>query len=214
MAEDRFETPYPTYDVLKKWDSPSYNDATRRVVAHRLNNRPERRFFTEREFALLRAIMDTVLPQDERDEATRVPLEAFIDDKLYRNVTDGTRRAGIPPQREAWREGLEAIDAEAKASHRFPFIDLSPKERHGVLQRIDGGNANRKLWKSMDGKFFFRHVLLKQAVKFYYGHPLGWNEIGFGGPAAPRGYVRLGPDMRDPWEAKEEREPQKAEKLP
>jgi hypothetical protein len=27
----------------------------------------------------------------------------------------------------------------------------------------------------------------------FYSHPWAWNEIGFGGPAYPRGYMRLGP---------------------
>jgi hypothetical protein len=38
--------------------------------------------------------------------------------------------------------------------------------------------------------------------------------MGFGGPAAPRGYLRLGPDERDPWEAREERLPQRVGELP
>jgi hypothetical protein len=42
-------------------------------------------------------------------------------------------------------------------------------------------------------------------VVAYYAHPTAWNEIGFGGPASPRGYVRMGFDKRDPWEAAEEK---------
>jgi len=45
--------------------------------------------------------------------------------------------------------------------------------------------------------------VLRTAVSIYYAHPAAWNEIGFGGPASPRGYVRLGFDRRDPWEADE-----------
>jgi hypothetical protein len=37
----------------------------------------------------------------------------------------------------------------------------------------------------------------------YYSHPHAWSEIGFGGPANPRGYVRIYFDRRDPWEATE-----------
>ena len=33
--------------------------------------------------------------------------------------------------------------------------------------------------------------------------PIAWNEIGFGGPASPRGYVRMDFNRRDPWEAVE-----------
>ena len=27
----------------------------------------------------------------------------------------------------------------------------------------------------------------------FYSHPWAWNEIGYGGPAYPEGYMRLGP---------------------
>ena len=39
----------------------------------------------------------------------------------------------------------------------------------------------------------------------YYAHPTAWSEIGFGGPASPRGYVRMDENRRDPWEAVEHR---------
>lgn len=211
IPEKKFETPYPNYDVLSKWDSPSFNDQTRRVIAHRLNSKRPRRFFHEREFALLRAVMDTILPQDERSDEDRIAIEEFIDEKLY---TDGTRHADILPQRKAWRQGLLAINAEAQAIFDHEFLELSATERYQVLENIDTGKVHTDQWNDLSPKRFFRHIVLKQAVKIYYAHPFAWNEIGFGGPAAPRGYVRLGPDMRDPWEAKEERRPQKAKQLP
>jgi hypothetical protein len=34
----------------------------------------------------------------------------------------------------------------------------------------------------------------------FYSHPWAWNEIGFGGPAYPRGYARLGAGEREHWE--------------
>ena len=37
----------------------------------------------------------------------------------------------------------------------------------------------------------------------YYAHPTAWSEIGWGGPASPRGYVRMDLNERDPWEAAE-----------
>ena len=219
MSDDqelkRFETPYPGYDVLDKWETPSFNDATRRVLRDRLDgHRSPPRFFRPDEYERLRAVMDTVLPQTERSEEERIPVEAFLDEKLHRNDTDGTRHADMPPQREAWRHGLAAIDAEAQDHLGRPFLDLTPQERHAVLERIDTGKAEGPHWKELDPKRFFRSVLLKQAVKIYYAHPFAWNEMGFGGPAAPRGYLRLGPDMRDPWEAREARRPQRAEQLP
>ena len=45
--------------------------------------------------------------------------------------------------------------------------------------------------------------MLHDIVSAYYAHPTAWSEIGFGGPASPRGYVRMDFDRRDPWEAAE-----------
>ncbi len=210
-AEDAlFRTPYPSYQVLAKWDTPSFNDPTRRVVAHRLNDVPERKFFDADSYALLRAVIDCVLPQPERSEAERIPVEAFIDEMLEANRGSGTRYADTPTQREAWRRGLAGIEHEAKRHHSGGFRDLSADDQRALLQAIDDGDVDHEMsvWHGVHPKRFFRSVLLKEAVKLYYAHPLAWNEIGFGGPAAPRGYVRLGPNDLDPWEAAEERVPQ------
>ncbi len=48
---------------------------------------------------------------------------------------------------------------------------------------------------------FFRLSVLRDIVGAYYSHPTAWSELGFGGPASPRGYVRMDFDRRDPWEA-------------
>src|SRR5262252_10658338 len=47
----------------------------------------------------------------------------------------------------------------------------------------------------------------------YYMHPTAWSEIGWGGPASPRGYVRMDFDRRDPWEAAEAKPGREAEAL-
>ncbi len=35
-------------------------------------------------------------------------------------------------------------------------------------------------------------VVMRAVLGAFYSHPWAWNEIGFGGPAYPRGYMRLG----------------------
>ena len=35
-------------------------------------------------------------------------------------------------------------------------------------------------------------VVMRAALAAFYSHPWAWNEIGFGGPAYPRGFMRLG----------------------
>ena len=213
-AGSPFRTPYPTYDVLEKWDTPSFNDQTRRVVADRLNNVPPRRFLDADQYDLLQAITDCILPQPERTDDRRIPVEAFIDAMLFANQSSGTRYADVLAMREAWPRGLAGIDGEAWKHFGNGFRGLDADQQQTLLKRIDNGQVDPDLWKGLHPKRFFRDVLLKEAVKIYYAHPYAWSEIGFGGPAAPRGYVRLSPDDRDPWEAEETRTPQRLERLP
>jgi hypothetical protein len=41
---------------------------------------------------------------------------------------------------------------------------------------------------------------MRAILSAFYSHPWAWNEIGFGGPAYPRGYARFGPGQRESWE--------------
>ena len=49
-------------------------------------------------------------------------------------------------------------------------------------------------------------LVMRQACSAFYAHPWAWNEIGFGGPAYPRGYAVFASahlDDTEPWEGKE-----------
>lgn len=196
-----FRTPYLTYDVLDKWDSPSWNDQTRAVIEQRLKRVPERRFLTEEHWSLLQAIADRLVPQPDRDDP--VPIMPWIDNMLHHDHTPGYRYADMPPMREAWRQGLDAIAAEAGNRHGKPFEELSPDDQEQLLRDVEHNRVDSRYWGDLPAGGFFKHHLLKEVVGIYYSHPDAWSEIGFGGPASPRGYARLGPDERDPWEAEE-----------
>jgi hypothetical protein len=63
--------------------------------------------------------------------------------------------------------------------------------------------VRERTWHDLPAQSFFKKRVLHDIVSLYYSHPTSWNEIGFGGPASPRGYVRMNYDRRDPWEAAE-----------
>ena len=44
-------------------------------------------------------------------------------------------------------------------------------------------------------------VVMRMVLAAFYSHPWAWSEIGFGGPAYPRGFARLGAGQREHWEA-------------
>ena len=196
-----FRTPFLNYDVLDKWDSPSWNDQTREAVRQRLDEVPPRRFLSSEQWSLLEAIVARLLPQPERDEP--VPIVPWIDDMLDRNAGPGYRYSDMPPMRDAWRQGLDAIACEARNRHGKSFEELSSGDQDALLRDVQHNRVESRYWGDLPAGGFFLHELLKQTVGIYYSHPAAWSEIGFGGPASPRGYARLGFDERDPWEAEE-----------
>jgi hypothetical protein len=190
--------PYPSYDVLDKWDSQSFDDVTRATLSRRLKDVPKRRFFTEAEWDLLEAVVARLIPQPDRE--TPIAITPWIDQQLAEDRNEGFRYHDLPPQRDAWRRGLAGIEAEAKARFDSAFIALDPDRQDAVLKAVHEGEVEEAHWQGLSARRFFKAVLLRTAATLYYAHPDAWSEMGFGGPAAPRGYVRLGVDKRDPWE--------------
>lgn len=195
-----FQPPYPGYDVLDKWATPSWNEQTRKVIAERLTNVPPRRFFTETQWAVLVTLCDRVIPQPERAEA--VPIAPFIDAALFDKRGSGTRFSDMPETGVAWCKGLAAFDAEARHRHDQIFVDLQPDQQDAILSDVVAGEVDDEAWQGLPPKRFMRELVLKTIVSIYYVHPAAQSEIGFGGPASPRGYVRLEADRFDNWEAK------------
>lgn len=201
---------YPGYDVLAKRDTPSWNAKTREVIAQRLAIPDEPRFFSVAEWAVADALCRRILPQTGAPHP--VSLVSLLDAKLLVDHGDGFREMNMPYMRDAWRLGLAAIDAEAKARHEDRgFAALADSERDALLHSMQHDEVKGSCWSKLDAKAFFERRILVDVPALYYSHPNAWNEIGFGGPASPRGYVRLDGDRIDPWEAAEA-QPEQAER--
>jgi Gluconate 2-dehydrogenase subunit 3 len=192
---------YPGYDVLAKRHSPSWNEVTRRVIDQRLSISREPNFFNAEEWSTVNAICDCIVPQPK--DRPPIPVAALIDDKMAKNRTDGYRHHRLPKMQDAWRRGLHALDQEAQTRHGSRFYAIGAAEQNTLLQQMQKGELNNLAWGGMPSKVFFAERMARDIVAAYYAHPTAWNEIGFGGPASPRGYVRMGFDKRDPWEAAE-----------
>jgi Gluconate 2-dehydrogenase subunit 3 len=194
---------FPGYNVLNKRRSPSWNSQTREVIDARLAIDPKlHRFCDDAEWRALCAVCDQIIPQPS-DRLARVPIAAMIDEKLHARKGDGYRDARLPELGQAWRLGLAAIDAEAALVDGKPFCELPHERQHAVLAKVQKGEVASPAWEGLPPRLFFAKRLLHDIVTAYYAHPLSWNQIGFGGPASPRGYVRMNFNRRDPWEAAE-----------
>lgn len=192
---------FPGYDVLSKRAGPSWNDKTREVIARRLSLESRPQFFTPEEFQTVVAASKRIVPQSMTQ--LPIPVAALIDQKLHEGKLDGFRPAGMPRDGDAWRLGLKALDAEAEAAFAARFHLLQDSEQDAMLERMQRGELRSPLWADMPSATFFKVRLARDIVLAYYAHPSAWSEIGWGGPASPRGYVRMDFDERDPWEAAE-----------
>jgi hypothetical protein len=198
-------TPYPDFDVASqgKW-AFDWDEKTRRLVRDRVRNVPPYRFFSPREVELLEVLCARALPQDDRLPEERVPIAPWIDERLHTGQGDGYRYADMPDDHQAYRRGLVGFDQTAQILFQAPFVQLDPAQQDEVMRRVADGSAPGEAWAHLPARRFFREFL-NEVISNYYAHPAAWAEIGFNGPASPRGHIRLGLGKRDPWEAEETR---------
>lgn len=192
---------YRTLDQKKTWDP-----ATQKAVADRVENRQTIRFFSQEEEALLGAVIDRVMPQDDRSEGRTIPILTVLDERLYKNSLNGFRYEDMPPDQEAYRLGLQAIDEMSQQRFQQRFIDLTVHRQELILKSLHDGKPDpeHSTWQRMPVHRFWA-LLMEDCVTAYYSHPWAWDEIGFGGPAYPRGYMRLENGLPEPWEKDEQR---------
>jgi hypothetical protein len=192
---------YPGFDVLTQrghWD-----ETTREVVLDRLYNVPPFRHLTPSEQATLKALCDQVIPQADRPPDRHVPLAPWIDLAMEQSSLGGFRFEDMPPNDVAWRQGLAGLDQTARILCGRAFAELSDADRDRVLEVIRAGQPPGEVWTQMPAQRWWIYVALNQISGVYYAHPFAWDEIGFGGPAYPRGYFALNHGAREPWEADE-----------
>jgi gluconate 2-dehydrogenase subunit 3-like protein len=183
---------FPGFDVLaqaKNWDP-----VTTGVVLGRLGPPPPIRFFTPEEEAIARPLVDLLL--DQQDEP-RVPVLEMIDSRLAEGSTDGWRYDDLPEDGQAWHDTLLALDADAHDAHGTGFALCTNETKVALVQDVlDRGS---KPWHGMPADRVWS-LWTRYACTAFYAHPWAWNEIGFGGPAYPRGYKNAGLGRREPWE--------------
>jgi Gluconate 2-dehydrogenase subunit 3 len=182
---------YPGYDVLA--EAGHWDPATRAVVLDRVERVPPIRFFDEAEARTLGAFCDVVLAQDA---GPRIPVLEMVDEKLYEQRLDGFRYHDMPPDPQTWREVARMLDAAAARDGAGDFAAAPAERRHEIVAAFSRGELD---WPGFDVAKAWA-VVTRAALAAFYSHPWAWNEIGFGGPAYPRGFARLGAGQREHWE--------------
>ncbi|WP_066633750.1 gluconate 2-dehydrogenase subunit 3 family protein [Desulfolucanica intricata] len=196
MNEQR--TRYPGYDVLKEQDE--WDPHTREIVLKRLGPFPEPEFLSENEVEMIKAIAGHLV-YDNREE-----IMAFVvhnlDQNLASDIGESERKPEQPEQKNLIRWGLRYIESLAQTEYKSKFLELDEEKQFQIIAALQTGKAPQlPEWSRVPQKELFKK-LVTEVVGAYYSHPQVWSEIGYGGPAYPRGYVRVEHGLTDPWEAK------------
>lgn len=178
---------YPDFDVMTLRDH--WDPVTRQMLVSRVENVPAHRFFDEHEQRTLDALLDVVLAQDAEP---RIPVLAMVDAKLASGRLDGYRYEDMPEDPETWRRVAGNLDG---------FAELDGARQRKIVTSFANGELE---WDDLNVSRAWS-VIMRGALSEFYSHPWAFNEIGFRGPAYPRGYMRrnMGPAGTDPDEPKE-----------
>jgi len=186
---------FPGFDVLgqaRHWD-----EVTAEAVLARTGPSAAVKFFTEAEESCARALLNLLTGQDERDGELAVPVLEMVDSRLAAGETDGWRYDDMPEDGQAWRNTLVLLDADARQLSGTAFADAPPADQARLVQAVqDLASGN---WHGLPAAHVWS-LWTRYACTACYAHPSAWAEIGFPGPAYPRGYKNTGVGKLEPFE--------------
>jgi hypothetical protein len=191
---------YPEFDVLA--ETGHWDELTRRVVLDRVENVPAIRFFDAAEARTLGSFCDVVSAQNAEP---RIPVLAYIDEKLHSGIGDGWQFYDLPEDGVLWRRVARGLDEEARSRGFDTYADAPLEAQVTIVHAFSKARLHGSVWNTINVARAFS-VVMRYVAQSFYGHPWAWNEIGFGGPAYPRGYAAFGsPHLgeREHWEAEE-----------
>jgi hypothetical protein len=186
---------FPGFDARRQ--SSHWDPVTSRVVLARTGAPPRFRFFTPDEQATGVALCDQLLGQ-HGDQP--IPVLNLIDARLADEQTDGWHYQDMPPDGEAWRRTLAALDRDATDQGGTGFARRPGPEQARLIQAVQDLGADP--WHGLPAKHVWS-LWTRYACTAFYSHPALWSEIGFPGPAYPRGYTNTGVDAREPFEVRD-----------
>ena len=186
---------FPGFDAVA--EAGHWDPVTAGAVLSRVGMPPDIRFFTSAEEAIAIALCDRLLGQDSDPV---VPVAVFIDARLAAAETDGWRYADMPEDGQAWRDSLHDLDADAHAKFSWGFAKCEAADQDILIHAVqDLGSGD---WYGRNAAHVWG-LWTRYACMAFYAHPSAWTEIGFPGPAYPRGYKNTGVDSREPFEVRD-----------
>lgn len=123
--------------------------------------RPAYRLFAEAEAETLTALVNQIIPDDETPGAGWAHVVRFLDRQLAR---------AYGQHRQAYRDGLAALERSAQAIHRRAFATLTFEQQEALVERMEAGDLPAELWGDLPPRDFFRTVRT-HTMQGYYADP-------------------------------------------
>jgi hypothetical protein len=195
-----YQIHYPDFNVMdekNQWDPHTQKIVSKRMKIQTLY---PFQYLTKQEANTLTQLCSILLGDD------RYPVISYVvyhfDSTLKAGIGESQRKVSVPKQSILIRDGLALLNRVCIDMYGSSFDELKEETKKEVVCELILGNLSLQTsQKSIPVKDFMQKIL-NEATAAYYSHPIIWSEIGYAGPAYPRGYVRTEFRLTDPWEAK------------
>jgi gluconate 2-dehydrogenase subunit 3-like protein len=187
---------FPGFDVTGQ--AEHWDQVTQDLVLSRLEA-PQRTFFNAQERVIARPLLNLLTGQQNDP---RVPVLEMVEARLAARETDGWRYADMPEDGQAWTDTLSYLDEDSRARCDRPFAEAPEQDQLQLIQAVQDLGSDD--WHGLNAARVWS-LWTRYACTALYAHPLAWNEIGFPGPAYPRGYKNAGVDKLEPFEVRDTR---------
>jgi hypothetical protein len=191
---------FPGFEVLSQ--AGHWDQVTADAVTARVGPPPVPKFFSEPEEACARALINLLTGQNGKDDVLAVPVLEMVDARLTAGETDGWRYDDMPEDGQAWRETLAYLDADAEARYGTSFAHAPEAGQAALVQAVQ--DLKSADWHGLPAVHVWS-LWTRYACTAFYSHPAAWAEIGFPGPAYPRGYKNAGVGKLEPFEVPDAR---------
>ena len=188
---------FPGFDIGDQ--APHWDQVTRDLIEARVRTSPPAvTFFSGTERGCAHVLLNDLTGQD-RDDA-QVPVTQMVEARLAAGETDGWRYDDMPEDGQAWRDTLGYLDADARARCGTSFAQAAVQDRHRLIQAVRDRSGQD--WHGLPATHVWS-LWTRYACTALYAHPDAWAEMGFPGPAYPRGYKNIGVDKLEPYEVRD-----------
>ncbi|WP_419804127.1 gluconate 2-dehydrogenase subunit 3 family protein [Terriglobus sp.] len=167
--------------------------ATRRVLQERAAPAPYSPFLSAEHMVMLRSLVETILPQDAA--GTHVDIAEAIDRRLAAGENAGFRYAVLPPDGEAYRQGLAIFHKMLEQTSMKRFDRMPPPAREGYIRCVCNGDVDGPAQFPLST---FIRLLRTDVVRFWMAHPDAMRAVGYfgfaDGATGNEGWRSIGPN--------------------